>query len=319
MSDSEAAVRTSDLRRTYRVPGKPERVALDSVSLAIPYGQCHGVMGPNGAGKTTLCKILSTVLLPTAGEARVCGYDVVSQTTAVRRRIGIAFGGERGLYTRLTARQNLRYWAALHNMPRRLARRRCDDLLEQVGLADRATTRVETFSRGMRQRLHLARSLVADPDVVFLDEPTVGMDPVAAHAFREIILGMKADGRTIVLTTHDMAEAEAVCDRVTLIDDGRLLATEDPRTIGNWVTAYERVEAVGVSEEVAARLRVLPGVVDVDFDAQRRCKVELGSADASRAVMAALLEEGITQVSCRRPSLEEVYLQVFGERKLEVR
>jgi ABC-2 type transport system ATP-binding protein len=319
MTESSAAVETIGLRRTYPLAGRKERVALDSVDLTIPYGRIHGVLGPNGAGKTTLCKILSTVLLPTAGRALVCGLDVVTQTTPVRRTIGIVFGGERGLYTRLTARQNLHYWAALSNQPRRVARRRSQELLERVGLADRAEVRVETFSRGMKQRLHLARGLIADPKVLFLDEPTVGMDPVAAHAFRDVILDLKAEGRTVLLTTHDMAEAEAVCDQVTLIADGRLLATEDPRTIGEWITTYERIEAVGVSDVIAQRIRALRGVAQVALEPNGVCRVDLDAHDAADPVIRALLDEGITAVSTHRPSLEDVYLHVFGERELEIR
>jgi ABC-2 type transport system ATP-binding protein len=319
MTDTTAAVEVIDLRRTYPARGRKEQVALDSVSLRIPYGQIHGVLGPNGAGKTTLCKILSTVLLPTSGRALVCGLDVAARTTAARRKIGVVFGGDRGLYTRLTAQQNLHYWAALCNQPRRVARRRSQELLERVGLADRARTRVETFSRGMRQRLHLARGLIADPEVLFLDEPTVGMDPVAAHAFREVILGLKEEGRTVLLTTHDMAEAEAVCDQVTLIADGRLLATEDPRTIGSWITTYERIEAVGVSEAVADRIRELPGLANVHLDPHGLCQVELGADDSADTVIRAFLDEGITQISTHRPSLQDVYLHVFGDRQLEIR
>jgi ABC-2 type transport system ATP-binding protein len=318
MTDNEAAVETVGLRRTYPLRNRKEQVALDSVDLRIPYGEVHGVLGPNGAGKTTLCKILSTILLPTSGRALVCGHDVVARTAAVRRMIGIVFGGERGLYTRLTARQNLHYWAALCNQPRRVARRRSQELLEQVGLAERAGVRVETFSRGMIQRLHLARGLIADPKVVFLDEPTVGMDPVAAHAFRQIILDLKTEGRTVLLTTHDMAEAEAICDRVTLIADGRLLATEDPRTIGDWITTYERIEAVDATPAVADRIRALPGVAQVQLDPNGTCRVDLSAGDAAGTVIRAFLDEGITGVSTHRPSLEDVYLHVFGERRLEV-
>src|SRR5207248_4116859 len=166
------AVRTEGLRRVFetgagwRRRGSPV-VALDAVSLAIEEGEVHGLLGPNGAGKTTLVKILSTVLLPSAGRAEVCGLDVVGDTRAVRKRIGIVFGGDRGVYARLTARQNLEYWAALYRLDGPEGRRRAAALLERVGLAERAEHRVETFSRGMRQRLHLARGLIADPPVLF--------------------------------------------------------------------------------------------------------------------------------------------------------
>src|ERR687896_677179 len=174
-------------------------VALDEVALAIPEGEIHGLLGPNGAGKTTLVKILSTVLLPTSGHARVLGHDVVAETKAVRPLIGIVFGGERGLYTRLTARQNLEYWGALYRLPSELVRRRTRELLERVGLSDRADQRVEQYSRGMKQRLHLARGLIADATVLFLDEPTTGMDPIAGREFRALVNELRGEGRTILL------------------------------------------------------------------------------------------------------------------------
>src|SRR4051812_33838534 len=181
------AVEVQEIRRVF-TPRKREAVtALDSVSLSIPEGEVHGLLGPNGAGKTTLVKILSTVLLPTDGRAFVGGHDVVAETKAVRPLIGIVFGGERGLYTRLSARQNLEYWGALYRLSSPQIKARSAMLLERVGLTERADQRVEEFSRGMKQRLHLARGLMGDARVLFLDEPTTGMDPLAAREFRTLI------------------------------------------------------------------------------------------------------------------------------------
>lgn len=315
----ESAIEIKDLTRIFPPAGRgaAPRTALDAVSLSIDAGEVHGLLGPNGAGKTTLCKILSTVLLPTSGSATVCGHDVVAETKLVRPIIGIVFGGERGLYTRLTARQNLRYWAALYQVPNRQAKPRVAALLERVGLADRADQRVETYSRGMKQRLHLARGLIADPRVVFLDEPTTGMDPVAAHDFRELVRALRAEGRTILLTTHDMAEAEAVCDRVTLIDGGRLLGTESPRTIGGWVSAHERVDAHDVPEPVVAAIERVPGVSQVER-LDHGVRVHTNANGAARDVLRLLIDGDVTSISTGRPSLEEVYLQVIGQRGLSV-
>jgi ABC-2 type transport system ATP-binding protein len=246
---SEKAVEVNGLCRTYRRKTET-RHALTDVALEVEQGQVHGLLGPNGAGKTTLCKILCTVLLPTSGTARVHGYDVVTEADSVRRTIGIVFGGERGLYTRLTARQNLLYWAALYRQPTKAAKKQVGALLERLGLADRADDAVETMSRGMKQRLHLARGLIGDPRVLLFDEPTVGMDPVAARDFRRLVVELRNEGRSILITTHDMAEAEALCDKVSLIDGGRMLATEDPRTIGQWISRYERV----VTQQLRRRL-----------------------------------------------------------------
>jgi len=312
-------IEIQQLYRTYRRGKDEPRKALDGISLTIGSGEIHGLLGPNGAGKTTLCKILSTVLLPTSGAAKVAGHDVVADAAAVRRLIGIVFGGERGLYTRLTARQNLMYWSALYRQPTSAARPRVEALLERVGLKERADERVELFSRGMKQRLHLARGLIGDPQVVILDEPTVGMDPVAAREFRTLTGELREEGRTVLLTTHDMAEAEAVCDRVSLIDGGKLTATEDPRTIGRWLSAYERVTAQGVPASEIARLEALPGVVSVRIQVPDSILVETSAEGAAAAVLRLLLDAGVTSMSTGRPSLEEVYLHVIGNRGLVIR
>jgi ABC-2 type transport system ATP-binding protein len=307
------------LSRVYESRKAKPRTALDSLDLTVEQGEVHGLLGPNGAGKTTLCKILSTVLLPTSGSARVCGHDVVTHTAAVRRSIGIVFGGERGLYTRLTARQNLMYWSALCLQPTREGRKRVAALLERVGLMDRADERVETFSRGMKQRLHLARGLVGDPRVMILDEPTVGMDPVAARDFRLLVEELRGEGRTMLLTTHDMAEAESVCDRVTLIAEGRLLASEDPRTIGRWLTMYEGVTAVGVDASLATRLLELPGVVSVRHRPEDdSIRVETNTEGAATAVLHVLVDAGVSQIATARPTLEDVYLHLVGNRGLAI-
>lgn len=319
MTTSKTMVEVEDLRRTFPRKGDSPRAALDGLSLAIPDGEVHGLLGPNGAGKTTLCRILSTVLLPTSGTARIAGLDVVTDTAAVRRTIGIVFGGERGLYNRLTARQNLLYWSSLFHMRTSAAKPRVQQLLERMGLADRADERVETYSRGMKQRLHLARGLINDPKVVILDEPTVGMDPVAAHDFRALVGELRADGRTLLLTTHDMAEAEAVCDRVSLIDNGRLLGTEQPGTIGRWMAAYERITAADVPADTAAAVGLLPGVSGVTHGADGRLVVETDAEGATGTVLRFLLDRGVTSVSTGRPSLEDVYLSVIGNRGITVR
>jgi len=230
-SGRDAAVETDRLVRCFagrRHDRGATRIALDGVTLRVAVSSVHGLLGPNGAGKTTLVKILSTILLPTSGTARVMGRDVVSETALVRPLVGLALGGERGLYNRLTARQNLRYWGSLYGLSRAAAVRRSEALLDAVGLADRADDRVETYSRGMKQRLHLARGLVGDPAVLFLDEPTSGLDPVGAREFRDMVRGLRRTGCTVVLATHDMAEADALCDEVTFIDHGVVLATERP-------------------------------------------------------------------------------------------
>ena len=319
MDDARPAVEVDEITRVFEPRRKRDKrvVALDRVSLTIPDGEIHGLLGPNGAGKTTLVKILSTVLLPTSGRARVLGRDVVEETKAVRPLIGIVFGGERGLYTRLTARQNLEYWGALYRLPTRVVKERTAALLERVGLSDRADQRVEEYSRGMKQRLHLARGLIGDARVLFLDEPTTGMDPLAAREFRRLIRELKQEGRTILLTTHDMVEAETVCERVTLIDRGKILATETPRSLGRLISRFHRIDVEGIDGPLLESLSGLPGVSSV-VPQDGGARIEVSEEGATREVLRHLVEGGVTSVKTSLPSLEEVYVHLIGERGLEL-
>jgi ABC-2 type transport system ATP-binding protein len=308
------AVKTEGLGRIYEANGKTIR-ALDDVSLSIEEGEVHGLLGPNGAGKTTLIKILSTVLLPSGGSASVLGHDV-KNTATVRPLIGIVFGGDRGLYWQLTARETLEYWAALYNVPARATQTRVATLLERVGLSERADFRVETYSRGMKQRLHLARGLIGNARILFLDEPTIGMDPLAARDFRQLVKDLKAEGRTILLTTHDMAEAEAVCDRVALIDRGRLLAVETPSTLAQLVSQHERIDFDHADGALLEQVRLLQGVSSVTGLPQGSSsyRIELSNASAIKNVLNLLVSAGVTSLRTSRPSLEEVYVHVIGDR-----
>lgn len=317
------AIEVRELRREYRVRGPRRQVmALDGLSLTVDAGTVHGLLGPNGAGKTTLCKILATVLVPTSGSVQIAGFDVVRDALEVRRRIGLVLGGDRGLYAKLTARENLEFWAAMYGMPRVAASRRIEAVIEEVGLGG-IDLAVERFSRGMKQRLHLARGLMPEPEVLLLDEPTTGMDPVSAHAFRDLVRGVVAAGSTVLLTTHDMAEAEAVCTQVSMIDGGKLLATSTPRGLGELLTTYERVDvrtpddatADRVRAELAARADVVSASVRDGFTV----RVETQGRQAVGSVLAALLEQGLTQVAVTSPSLDEVYVHVIGDRGMDVR
>jgi ABC-2 type transport system ATP-binding protein len=300
----------------FRYPGRVKDVFTE-FDLTIPAGRSLAIVGANGAGKTTLVKVVSTVLLPTSGTARVLGHDVVRETKTVRPLIGIVFGGERGLYWRLTARQNLEYWAALYKLPSGEIGPRVQTLLERVGLAGRADEPVETFSRGMKQRVHLARGLVADPAVLLLDEPTTGMDPVASREFRDLIQQLRSEGRTILLTTHDMAEAEVLCDRVALIDRGKLMAIETPRSLAHLVARFERIDTEDAPSDVLDAVKTVPGVVGVTRDGSF-ARIELDREDAAGPVLKLLVDAGVTSIRTTRPSLEEVYLHMFGQRGLKV-
>ena len=311
------AVVVEEIRRVFTPRKRDPVTALDGVSLAIPAREVHGLLGPNGAGKTTLVKILSTVLLPTGGRASVLGHDVVTEARAVRPQIGIVFGGERGLYWRLSGRQNLEYWGALYKLSRAEIRERTEQLLERVGISERADERVETYSRGMKQRLHLARGLIGDARVLFLDEPTTGMDPLAAREFRALIGELRGEGRTILLATHDMAEAETLCDRVTLIDRGAILATESPRTLGRVISRFQRIDVEGAPEALVAQVAALAGVASV-VPGDGGVRIEVAEEGVTADVLKLLVDGGVTSVRTSMPSLEEVYVHLIGDRGLQV-
>jgi ABC-2 type transport system ATP-binding protein len=318
------AIDVCDLSRVFPADrfGSKTITALAAVNLRVAGGEVHGLLGPNGAGKTTLCKILATILLPSSGSARVCGYDVVDQADEVRRQIGLVLGGDRGLYVKLTADQNLQFWAAMYGLARGETAQRIRVVLDRVGLSG-VTGNVEKFSRGMKQRLHLARGLLADPAVLILDEPTIGLDPAAAIAFRDLVRDVAGRHTTILMTTHDMQEAEAVCDRVSLINEGRIIATESPRSLSALISTFERIDVsdldASTADTLAVQLGELPGVATTCVTADGTLRIETCASGAVSHVLRFLLDHGHVQVSVGRPALSEVYMHLIGDRGMQVR
>src|SRR3954471_5878345 len=260
-----AVIEAIDLRRTYQTTtGVIRRKRLDveavrGISFSVERGELFGLLGPNGAGKTTTNKILITLLLPTSGQARVLGRDVVEDAREVRKRIGYVFGGDRGLYERLSARDNLRYFAELYGVSGKEQRARIDEVLELVGLKGREQERVEGYSRGMRQRLHIARGILHDPEVVFLDEPTIGVDPVGARDLRQTIADLVSGGKTVLLTTHYMFEADALGDRIAVIAKGEIVGAGTPTQLKDNVAGgrVTEIEVFGVDAPIVERLRAI--------------------------------------------------------------
>ncbi|KQV17508.1 MULTISPECIES: ABC transporter ATP-binding protein [unclassified Kitasatospora] len=197
--------------------------ALKGVDLTVGPGELVGLLGLNGAGKSTLLKIISTLLLPTAGTVRVCGHDVARRPREVQRKLSLVLGGERGLYLRLSARDNLRFFATLTGLKGPDLGRRCEQAVEFVGLGPAADRPVETYSKGMRQRLHLAIGMVTRPELLLLDEPTVGLDPAEAENIRTAVSRMRDQGTTILLTSHYLNDIEQLAERVVVLHDGRVL------------------------------------------------------------------------------------------------
>src|SRR5207244_2504430 len=278
-----AVVEVQDLKRTYRTSTgifrrrSLEIEAVRGVNFEIAEGELFGLLGPNGAGKTTTIKMLITLLIPTAGSARVLGYDVVKDAREVRKRIGYVFGGERGLYERLSALDNLRYFAELYAVPPREQKPRIEFLLELVGLKGREKERVEGYSRGMRQRLHIARGLLHDPPVVFLDEPTIGVDPVGARDLRATIAALTDGGKTVLLTTHYMFEADSLCNRIAVINKGEIVAEGTPRDLKSIVAdrTVVEIETFGIADETIERLKRAPGVTSIAVEEREQAQVLL--------------------------------------------
>src|SRR3954468_14036681 len=288
-----------DLRRTYRTStGVIRRRRLDveavrGVSFSVERGQLFGLLGPNGAGKTTTIKMLITLLLPTSGEARVLGRDVTTDAREVRRRIGYVFGGDRGLYERLSAHDNLRYFAELYGVSGKKQRLRINEVLELVGLKGREQERVEGYSRGMRQRLHIARGILHDPEVVFLDEPTIGVDPVGARELRQTISDLIAGGKTVLLTTHYMFEADSLCDRIAVIAKGSIVGEGTPEALKAGVAEgrVTEIEVFGVDDGVLGRLRGVEGVRAVTIEERDQKQLVIVQTAADREVTAPLLAQ----------------------------
>src|ERR671937_1170523 len=317
-----AVVEAHDLRRTYRTTtGTFRRRGLDveavrGISFAIEEGELFGLLGPNGAGKTTTIKMLITLLIPTSGRASVLGYDVVKDAREVRKRIGYVFGGERGLYDRLSALDNLRYFAELYRVPAAKRSARIDALLDLVELKGRERERVETYSRGMKQRLHIARGLLHDPELLFLDEPTIGLDPLGARELRDTIANLHQAGKTILLTTHYMYEADALCQRIAVIANGSFVATGTPADLKGVVgdNTIVEIETFGVPDETVERLRRVPGVRGVGVETREHAQVLLVQSAAGAQIVRALLNElseTVTgKVVTREPTLEDAYVEL---------
>ncbi len=325
-SRAVGVIEARDLRRTYKTSTGTFRrrtvevEAVRGVNLSVEQGELFGLLGPNGAGKTTTIKMLITLLIPTAGSARVLGYDVVRDVREVRKRIGYVFGGDRGVYERLSALDNLRYFAELYGVPPREQRARMGDLLELVGLTGREHERVEGFSRGMKQRLHIARGLLHDPQVLFLDEPTLGLDPIGARELRETIAELVRSGKTVLLTTHYMFEADQLCDRIAVIAKGEIVAEGTPTDLKANVTSGRvvEIEVFGVEEAAVERMRSVPGVVAVAVEQREQAQLLAVQVEPNTELTHALLSQldgaQVGRVASREPTLEDAYVALVSER-----
>jgi ABC-2 type transport system ATP-binding protein len=292
--------------------------ALDGLSLAVRPGSVYGLLGPNGAGKTTLIRVLSTLLEPDEGTARVAGVDVRADPAAARARIGLA-GQSAAVDEVLTGRENVEMVGRLYGLPRRQARQRATEVLERIRLVEAADRQVKTYSGGMRRRLDLAASLVGRPQVLFLDEPTAGLDPASRRDLWTLIRGLVATGTTVLLTTQYLEEADQLADRIAVIDHGRLIGEGTSDQLKDRIGGAVLEVTVPESDR-AQTFQALRGVGGQDpTDDQDRGRVVLPAPDGTRTLTKALRRldaAGVTpeDVALRKPTLDEVFLALTGHR-----
>ena len=306
-------------QRVTRVPDSREVFrAVDGISLRLARGEVLGLLGSNGAGKSTLVRMLASLLIPTDGSVSIGGVDAVARPRQARRHLGVMLAGDRSVYWKLTGRENLEYFAAMHLLRRARAKERIDEVLAAVELTRSADEYVERYSTGMRQRLCLARAIVHDPAVVLLDEPTSGLDPAASASFQQIVRGLRARGRGVLLVTHDLAEAEQLCDRIVMVDRGRIVFEG---------TVPEARELVPGGEVVLVELDLTDQSGDVDgwlagIGADSYVQRDGSTvqarvySDKPREVMADLTERlRVRRAEVLPVSLSDVFFSVVGERR----
>jgi ABC-2 type transport system ATP-binding protein len=326
------ALQTENLGRIYKIRGgkktePKELVALQDVNLEVRRGELFGLLGPNGAGKTTLIKILTTLLAPTSGRAWVAGYDVAQEPGKVRPLINMVSGGEASGYGLLTVRENLWMFSQFYGMPSRDANRRIRELLEVVGMLDRINAKSSDLSTGLRQKMNIVRGFLTDPRVLFLDEPTLGLDVGAARDVRKYIRRWLDENpeRTLLLTTHYMVEADELCDRVAIINQGQVLACDTP---GNLKRCFQqeaifRIEASPLNGMPVKVFEQLPGVrsvTELQMDGYVVLEFVLEEEPVLSKVVNTMTTGGIQILNLqkREPSLEDVFVELVGRSMHEV-
>lgn len=298
--------------------------AVDNLSFEVVPGEVFGFLGHNGAGKTTTVRLLNGVMEPNQGQIRVLGLDPIADGPALRARTGVLTESA-ALDGRLTARENLTIFADLFSVPREQVSKQVAELFEFFGLAEHAEQKVATYSTGMRQRLALARTLLHEPEVLFLDEPTAGLDPLAAHQVNELIAHLAADqGRTVFLCTHNLVEAQKLCDRVAVLEHGRLMALGTPAELTRQYVQRLVVEVETAPQQVLAAREILaqtnPAAVLLPKNGNGHgLFVEVAGQEAIPEMLAQLVQHGIRvyRLAAQEPSLEDVYFALHGEGKKE--
>lgn len=298
-------------------------VAVDAIDFSVPKGEIFGLLGPNGAGKTTSVKMLCTLITPTSGDAYINNFSIAKDQQKVRENLGVMLTGERTLYWKLTGQENLEYFAALYHMDSTYAKKRIHALLDLVGLSERQDTLVENYSTGMRIRLSFAKALLNEAPVLLFDEPTASLDPQSSHLIRDIIRDLKRQGYAIILTTHNMEEADALSDRVAIIDHGKIVVLGSPSELKQKVKSSDiiEIEARNVVEQTVNALQSFSEVSKVAITSSTqgnetqliRVHVEKGKEVLPRILEFFVRKQvTITKVSFIEPTLEDVFIAETG-------
>ncbi|MBI3360068.1 MAG: ABC transporter ATP-binding protein [Chloroflexi bacterium] len=331
MTDS-LAIKTESLGRIYKIRGgkktketPKELIALADVNLKVECGELFGLLGPNGAGKTTLIKILVTLLAPTSGLAQVGGHDVIKSPHLIRPLINMVSGGESSGYGLLTVRENLWLFAQFYGLDNKTSQERITELLGVVGMLDRANTKSSDLSTGLRQKMNIVRGFVTDPEILFLDEPTLGLDVGAAREVRRFVRRWVAErerprsGKTVLLTTHYMVEADELCDRVAIIDKGRVLACDTPANLKRRLQreAIFHMQVSPMNNGALSGFGTLPGVrkfTHEAHDGSSTLELILEADDVLSSVVAKLTQHNarILNLQKREPTLEDVFVDLVG-------
>ena len=319
----DSVILVENLKRSFEsVEGvikkeKKQVQALKGISFEVKRGEIFGLLGPNGAGKTTTIKILTTLLAPSSGTAKILGYNAFGNEKNIRSKINFVFGGERSLYWRLSAEDNLKYFADLYLIPRKHQAELIESLLKKVKLYEVKNRKVESYSKGMKQRLQIARALLNQPEVLFLDEPTIGLDPVGARDLRDIIRQISTDGTTVLLTTHYMQEAEELCDRIAMIRGGELVALN---SVDGLKAMIDQATKLRVSSERFTSLEqgVLKNLKGVDkvVQLEKSNFIDIFSSEADTVlneIVKRFGREKMKGIQILDVNLEDVYVEMVGD------
>lgn len=327
----ENAVVVKDLRKTFvskkkklfKKTEKSEFKAVDGVDFEIRKGEIFGLLGPNGAGKTTTIKMITGLLSPTSGSVSVMGNDVDKKPLVALKSIGTVLAGDRSVYWKLTARENLEYFGALYGCNRAEAKKRTNELLKKLQLEEKADELVEKYSTGMKQKVALGKALIPNAPVVLLDEPTLGLDPQSALNLRELILEIKNEGRTVLLTTHYMEEADFLCDRIAIIDGGKIIALDTPENLKRSLNEIKtiKIDVTTVTDKLISDIEGLKGVKNVRSnykEENRSYELNIHHTNGSNLVQKILdcianNNSKILNVNVIEPSLEDVFINLTGK------